>query len=76
MTGEIDGVALARFELGRLYDVGTSLANYMMASGHAEPILDERPALIVPLEGVSSPLKSTTKVARRSPKSAQPRKRR
>jgi len=45
MHGKIDGIDLERFEVGRVYEVGTSLGNYLMAPGSAMPVLDERPAL-------------------------------
>jgi hypothetical protein len=50
MKGDIDGIDLTKFEIGRVYDMGTSLANYLMASGYAVPVADERPALVVPLD--------------------------
>jgi hypothetical protein len=50
MKGDIDGIDLTKFEIGRVYDMGTSLANYLMASGYAMPVADERPALVVPLD--------------------------
>jgi hypothetical protein len=50
MTGSIDGMRLDRFEVGRVYDVGTSLANYLLSCGTATPVLDESPALIVPID--------------------------
>jgi hypothetical protein len=54
MKGEIDGIDLTRFQVGQVYDMGPSLANYLMASGYAMPVVDEKPALVVPLgdEGV------------------------
>ena len=50
MHGSIDGIDLTRFVVGSVYDMGTSLGNYLMASGYAEPIADESPALITPLD--------------------------
>ena len=54
MHGKIDGIDLERFEVGRVYEVGTSLGNYLMASGYAMPVADERPALITPLDDVKT----------------------
>ncbi len=50
MKGDIDGIDLTKFEIGHTYDMGTSLANYLMASGYAMPVADERPGLVVPLD--------------------------
>ena len=50
LTGSIDGIQLRRFRLGEVYDMGPSLANYLMAMGYALPVVDERPALITPLD--------------------------
>ena len=72
MRGKIDGIDLERFDVGRVYDVGTSLGNYLMASGCAMPVADERPAHITPLNDVktSSELSQRSKAAdhRRSKK--------
>ena len=54
LTGSIDGIQLRRFRLGEVYDMGTSLANYLMAMGYALPVVDERPALITPLDDVET----------------------
>jgi hypothetical protein len=43
MKGTIDGIDLTHFEVGHVYDVGTTLANYLLASGYAKPIADETP---------------------------------
>jgi hypothetical protein len=49
----IDGMSLAGYSVGLTYDVGTTLANYMLASGLAEPILDDHSAFVVPLDALS-----------------------
>jgi hypothetical protein len=69
MHGTIDGIDLAKFEIGRLYDVGTSLGNYLLASGYALPVTDEKPALITPLDDTrtSSELPERNKAADRKP---------
>ena len=67
MHGKIDAIDLERFEVGRVYEVGTSLGNYLMASGYAMPVADERPALITPLDDLktSSELSERSKAADR-----------
>ena len=50
--GEIDGVDLSAFEVGLIYDVSPSLATYLIMTGTADPIVDERPALVVPVEDI------------------------
>ena len=67
MHGKLDGIDLERFDVGRVYDVGTSLGNYLMASGYAMPVADEKPQLITPLHDVktSSELSERSKAADR-----------
>jgi hypothetical protein len=43
MKGTIDGIDLTHFEVGQIYDVGTTLANYLLASGYARPVVDKTP---------------------------------
>jgi hypothetical protein len=43
LSGSIDGLHLGRFAVGEVYNVGTSLANYLLALGAAEPVADDRP---------------------------------
>jgi hypothetical protein len=45
LSGTIDGIDLERFQIGQVYTIGTSLANYLMASGYALPVEDEHCAL-------------------------------
>ena len=47
LSGSIDGLQLSHFQVGELYDVGTSLGSYLLALGAAEPVLDEKAAKIV-----------------------------
>jgi hypothetical protein len=54
----IDGLRLDRFEPGRVYDVGTTLGILMLAERWAEPVLDETPALLVPLDEADVPQQS------------------
>ena len=49
LTGSIDGIQLGRFRPGRVYDVTTSLATYLLCERMAEPVADESPALVMPL---------------------------
>ena len=48
MKGTLDGIDLTKFEVGRVYDMGSALGNYMMASGYGTPVADEKPAPGVP----------------------------
>jgi hypothetical protein len=46
----IDGIQLGRFQPGCQYEVGNVLGALMLSEGWAEPVADEQPALLVPLE--------------------------
>lgn len=48
-SGRADGISLDRFEPGFIYDVGSSIGNLLLAEGWAEPIDDQRPAMVIPL---------------------------
>jgi hypothetical protein len=48
ISGSIDGIQLKHFEVGQLYDVGTSVGSYLLALGVAEPANEEGPVLAVP----------------------------
>ena len=48
----IDGVRLDKFEPGRCYEVGTTLGTLFLAEDWAEPVLDEKPALVIPLDEI------------------------
>ena len=50
LAGSIDGITLDRLKIGRIYDVGTSLASYLLCLQLAEPVADERPVMVIPLE--------------------------
>jgi hypothetical protein len=50
MSGDLDGFRLDRLKIGEMYDIGASLATYLMSCGFAVPVVDERPARIVPLD--------------------------
>ena len=47
--GRADGISLGRFEPGLIYDVGSSIGNLLLAERWAEPVDDQRPAIIIPL---------------------------
>jgi hypothetical protein len=44
LTGSIDGIQLDRFRVGETYDMGTTLASYLMAVGAARPLWTKVPA--------------------------------
>ena len=52
LSGSIDGIQLSRFLIGLTYDVGTTLANYLLSMQVAVPVDSEAPALVVPLSEV------------------------
>jgi hypothetical protein len=43
MKRAIDGIDLSHFEVGQVYDVGTTLANYLLASGYTIPVAGGTP---------------------------------
>ena len=66
MAGDLDGLRLDSLKIGEMYDIGTSLATYLMSCGFAIPVVDERPARIVPLDqgDVQDTVRSATGDAR------------
>jgi hypothetical protein len=46
----IDGIQFSAFRPGYVYEVGTTIANYLLASGAAEPVSEGHPYLILPPE--------------------------
>jgi hypothetical protein len=48
ITGSIDGIQLDHFEVGRSYDIGTSVGSYLLAIGAAEPASEESPTVALP----------------------------
>ena len=55
--GKVEGFSLDRFEPGLIYDVGSDLGNVVLAERWAEPVDDQRPAMVIPLaEENSTPL--------------------
>jgi hypothetical protein len=51
-TPSIDGIRVDQFRRGLLYEVGTTLGMVFLAEGWAEPVLDEKPALIIPFADI------------------------
>jgi hypothetical protein len=49
LSGSIDGIQLNRFVMGLTYDVGTTLANYLLAEGLAVPVDESTPAVVPPV---------------------------
>lgn len=49
-SGRIDGIQLDRFESGLVYDVGTSIGNYLMAEGWAVPVDDDVAHVVPPID--------------------------
>ena len=49
LNGTVDGINLSKFLQGLTYDVGTTLANYLLAQGWATPAAAEEPAAVLPL---------------------------
>lgn len=49
LKGEIDGVDLSKYLEGLTYDVGTTLGNYLLAQGWAQPTGSDEPAAVLPL---------------------------
>jgi hypothetical protein len=46
----IDGIQFSAFRPGYVYEVGTTIANYLLASDAAEPVEGDEPYLILPPE--------------------------
>lgn len=49
LAGSIDGIQLSRLSRGRVYDVNTSLACYLLSEEMAEPASNDEPAFVVPV---------------------------
>lgn len=47
--GRVDGISVDRFEPGFIYEVGTIIGNLLLAEGWAEPVDDQRPAMVIPM---------------------------
>jgi two-component system, chemotaxis family, chemotaxis protein CheY len=46
LKGDVDGIDLTKFLEGLSYDVGTTLGNYLLAQGWAEPAADDVAAVL------------------------------
>ena len=53
LSGSIDGIQLGRFIPGLTYNVGTTVANYLLAERLAVPLEPTIPALTLPIQGDS-----------------------
>ena len=69
LSGSIDGIQLSRFEVGVTYEVGTTLANYLLAEGLAEPVDPSTPAIVVPIPNHSKVVEIPARWKDRSAKS-------
>lgn len=49
-SGSIDGIQLDDFIPGFTYDVGTTLACYLLAEGLAMPVADETPTVVTSIK--------------------------
>jgi hypothetical protein len=50
LAASVDGIRLDLFEVGSQYDVGTTLGTLALAEGWAEPVANDKPALVIPLD--------------------------
>ena len=50
LTGHVDGIKLDHFEPRHVYEVGVLIGCYLLAIGAAEPVDDEGPARVLPIE--------------------------
>jgi len=53
-TGEVDGIRLERMTKGEVYQVGTSLGCYLLATGLAEPVTEHAVGSPSAVDGSSS----------------------
>jgi hypothetical protein len=56
LSGSIDGIQLSRFIKGLTYDVGTTVANFLLAEGAAVPTKEKAAALVLPIREVADVL--------------------
>lgn len=49
LKGEVDGIDLSKFLEGLTYDVGTTVANYLLAQGWAQPVGGDEPVALLSL---------------------------
>jgi CheY-like chemotaxis protein len=48
LKGEVDGIDLTKFLEGLTYEIGTTLGNYLLAQGWAQPVGGDEPAAVLP----------------------------
>jgi hypothetical protein len=48
-NASMDGVQLDRFELGREYQVGTTVGSVLLSEGWAEPVVEAQPVVTIPV---------------------------
>jgi len=46
----IDGIQFSAFRPGYVYEVGSTVGNYLLADGAAEPVDDDEPSIVLPPE--------------------------
>jgi len=64
----IDGIQFSAFRPGYVYELGSTIGNYLLASGAAEPAADDEPYLILPPEKhLFYPTPTRTRVPRPAP---------
>ena len=82
VSGSIDGMQLARFRVGTVYEVGTTMGSYLLAIGAATPVSDEALLSFLPTELLSlhsssaKPLPPATAAHRDAPPAKPRRKKR
>jgi hypothetical protein len=50
LSESIDGIHLSSFRRGYVYELGSTIANYLLAVRAAEPVEDDEPYIILPPE--------------------------
>ena len=61
LTGSIDGIQLSRLAKGKVYDVYTSLACYLVSEQMAEPAPEHEPTAALPIENRKPELADSSK---------------
>ena len=55
LHGNIDGIQLDRYVTGLIYEVSTTMGNYLLAEGWAVPVDEGAPALVTSLDDPVAP---------------------
>ena len=50
LSDSIDGIQFSAFRPGYVYELGTTVGNYLLADGAAEPVDDDEPSIVLPPE--------------------------